>query len=109
MIPSLHPLDTPTLTAAIYARKSSEQSGVANTEKSVTRQISLARTYAARKGWTVDPEHIYVDDGISGAEFERRPGFLRMMNALKPRAPFQVLVMSETRAWAASRSRPRMH
>ncbi len=40
-------------------------------------------------------EQVYVDDGISGAEFANRPGFLRLMNALKPRAPFQVLVMSE--------------
>ena len=38
---------------------------------------------------------MFVDDGISGAEFANRPGFLRLMNALKPRAPFQVLVMSE--------------
>jgi len=36
-----------------------------------------------------------VDDGISGAEFANRPGFLRLMNALKPQARFQVLVMSE--------------
>lgn len=81
--------------AAIYARKSTEQNGVAEAEKSVTRQIEHARQYAARKGWAVDDEHIYVDDGISGAEFTNRPGFLRLMNALKPRAPFQVLIMSE--------------
>ena len=37
----------------------------------------------------------FVDDGISGAEFANRPGFLRLMNALKPRPRFQVLVMSE--------------
>jgi site-specific DNA recombinase len=80
--------------AAIYARKSTEQS-VADEAKSVTRQIDHARQYAARKGWTVDEAHVYVDDGISGAEFLKRPGFLRLMNALKPRAPFQVLVMSE--------------
>ena len=51
--------------------------------------------YAARKGWTVDDRFVFVDDGISGAEFANRPGFLRLMNALKPRAPFQVLIMSE--------------
>jgi DNA invertase Pin-like site-specific DNA recombinase len=39
--------------------------------------------------------HVYVDDGISGAEFIKRPGFLRLMNALRPRPPFQCLVMSE--------------
>ena len=81
--------------AAIYARKSTEQNGVADEQKSVARQIEHARQYAARKGWTVDESAIFVDDGISGAEFADRPGFVRLMNALKPRAPFQVLVMSE--------------
>ena len=81
--------------AAIYARKSTEQSGVNDEEKSVTRQIEHATSYAARKGWTVAEEHIYVDDGVSGAEFVRRQGFLRLMNALTPRPPFHVLIMSE--------------
>src|SRR5215471_5225942 len=80
---------------SIYARKSTEQSGIADEQKSVARQIEHARAYAIRKGWTVDDTHVYVDDGISGAEFANRPGFLRLMNALKPRAPFQILVMSE--------------
>jgi DNA invertase Pin-like site-specific DNA recombinase len=43
----------------------------------------------------VADEHVYIDDGISGAEFANRPGFLRLMNAHKPRPPFQVLVMSD--------------
>ena len=70
--------------AAIYARKSTDQN-LPDDEKSVTRQIEHATAYAARKGWTVDAAHVYVDDGISGAEFVKRPGFLRLMNALKPR------------------------
>ena len=81
--------------AAIYARKSTEQSGMNNEEKSVTRQIEHARAYAARKGWIVAEEHTYSDDGVSGAEFVKRQGFLRLMNALKPRPLFQVLIMSE--------------
>ena len=81
--------------AAIYARKSTEQNGVSDEEKSVTRQIEHAKAYASKKDWTVAEEHIYVDDGISGAEFVKRPGFLRLMNALKPRPDFQVLIMSE--------------
>ena len=81
--------------AAIYARKSTEQAGVADDQKSVTRQVEHARAYATAKGWIVDDAHVYVDDGISGAEFANRPGFLRLMNALKPRAPFNVLIMSE--------------
>jgi DNA invertase Pin-like site-specific DNA recombinase len=81
--------------AAIYARKSTDQPGVADDQKSVARQVEHARQYAARKGWTVPDEHVYVDDGISGAEFAARPGFLRLMNALRPHPAFQVLVMSE--------------
>jgi DNA invertase Pin-like site-specific DNA recombinase len=82
--------------AAIYARKSTEQNGVADEEKSVTRQVEHARAYAIRKGWTVLDEHVYAADGVSGAEFESRPGFARLMNGLrvKPR-PFDVLVMAE--------------
>lgn len=81
--------------AAIYARKSTDQSGVADEQKSVTRQIENARAYAARKGWQVLDEHVFADDGVSGAEFANRPGFLRLMNALKPKPAFNVLVMSE--------------
>jgi DNA invertase Pin-like site-specific DNA recombinase len=81
--------------AAVYVRKSTEQAGVSDDQKSVARQIAHARAYATRKGWTVADEYVCVDAGISGAEFSNRPGFLRLMNALKPTAPFQVLVMSE--------------
>jgi site-specific DNA recombinase len=81
--------------AAIYARKSTDQSGVADDQKSVARQIDHARKYSARKGWAVDDASVFVDDGISGAEFANRPGFLRLMNSLKPKPAFQILVMSE--------------
>ena len=52
--------------AAIYARKSTDQSGVADDQKSVTRQIEHARAYAVRKGWVVAEEHIYVDKRTGG-------------------------------------------
>lgn len=84
--------------AAIYARKSTEQTGVADEARSVTRQIEHATLYANKKGWTVPDELIFVDDGISGAEFERRPGFQRLLASLKLRPPFQFLVvMDESR------------
>jgi DNA invertase Pin-like site-specific DNA recombinase len=83
------------MTAAIDARKSTDQSGVADDQKSVSRQRERAREYAARKGWSTDDACTFVDDGISGAEFANPPGFLRLMNALKPRPAFQVLIMSE--------------
>ncbi len=65
--------------AAVYARKSTEQTGVADDQRSVGRQIEHATAYARRKGWTVDDASVFVDDGISGAEFSARPGFVRLM------------------------------
>jgi hypothetical protein len=41
------------MNAAIYARKSTEQSGVAEEAKSVTRQIDNAKAYALKMGWSV--------------------------------------------------------
>ncbi len=58
---------------AIYARKSTDQHHVTDAQKSVRRQVDQARRYATQKGWTVADEHVYVDDGVSGAEFARRP------------------------------------
>lgn len=60
------------------------------------RRVEHARAYAARKSWTVAGEHVYVDDGISGALFgASRPGLARLLAALTPRPPFHVLIMSE--------------
>ena len=81
--------------AAAYLRKSTDQSGMADEERSVTRQLERARAYADKKGWTLRDEHVYCDDGISGAEFVKRPGFIRLVTALEPRPRFQVLIMSE--------------
>jgi DNA invertase Pin-like site-specific DNA recombinase len=81
--------------AAIYARKSTEQTGVADEAKSVTRQIERAREYAARKGWIVDEAHVYQDDGISGEEFERRPALGRLLNTLRPRPSFEILLVTD--------------
>jgi DNA invertase Pin-like site-specific DNA recombinase len=55
--------------AAIYARKSTDQH-LPDAEKSVTRQIEHARTYAAKKGWTVHDDHVYSDDGIRRGVWE---------------------------------------
>jgi site-specific DNA recombinase len=81
--------------AAILARKSTDQAGVADEEKSVMRQIEQGKAYAARKGGVVDDRFIFTDDGVSGAEFVKRPGLLRLLSLLSPRAPFQWLIMSE--------------
>ena len=84
--------------AAIYARKSTRQEGVADEAKSVTRQVDNARAFVAKKGWTTDDAYVFEDDGKSGAEFERRPGLQRLLSALKPKPPFNVLVVSEQKS-----------
>jgi site-specific DNA recombinase len=93
--------------SAIYARKSTDQSGVAEEAKSVTRQIDHARAYAQRKGWRVDEGCIFVDDGISGAEFAMRPGFVRLMAALKPKPRFKCSSCPKNRGSDARPSRRR--
>ena len=79
--------------AAIYARKSTRQD-VADDAKSVTRQIENARAFAIGKGWIVPDEHVYTDDGISGAEVGKLRGKQRMLDAIRSgRAPFKALVV----------------
>ena len=51
--PQPPPQEQVAMIAAIYARKSTEQNGVADQEKSVTRQVDHATQYAVGKGWTV--------------------------------------------------------
>src|SRR5262249_10003132 len=64
-------------------------------QRSVTGQIEHARAWARARGWVVRDEYVFVDDGISGAEFQKRPGLTRLLNMLRPRPPFQVLITSE--------------
>src|SRR6267143_5854700 len=80
--------------AAVYARKSTEQN-VAADEKSVRRQVDLAVGCAKEHGFTVPAEHIYVDYAISGAEFDRRPGLMRLLNTIGRRAPFAALFLAD--------------
>lgn len=86
------------LRAAIYARKSNDDNGGNPENKSVARQVERAKAYAKRKGWEVEEEHVYTDDGISGAEYVNRPAFARLIASLPKRGkpPFDVLVMSES-------------
>lgn len=84
--------------AAIYARRSKEQKDRAEEAKSVTRQVEGARALAAKQGWTVAEEHIFIDDGISGTEFQLRPGLQQLLGLLHPHAPFQRLIVEERKA-----------
>jgi hypothetical protein len=78
-----------------------DESGLDDEAKSVHRQIELARVLAQECGWTIDEEHIYTDEE-SGAEFDKRPGLIRLLNHLKPkrsatgdRRSFEALIVTD--------------
>jgi len=82
--------------AALYARKSTDDSDRNAEARSTARQIESATRYATAKGWTVDPQYIFTDENTSGAEWKHRPGFNALLAALEPRpAPFGVVIVSE--------------
>ena len=77
--------------AAIYARKSTDDNAKGRDNKSITRQVDQAKAYAAKKGWSVDEDHIFIDDGISGTVFPR-PALTRLMTHLNE---FDAVVMMD--------------
>src|SRR5437879_1636090 len=81
--------------AAAYLRKSNDEGEKSEDIKSVTRQLDRAKAYADAHGWTLDECHVFTDDGISGAEFKKRPGLQALLATLEPMSPFQVLIVSE--------------
>jgi hypothetical protein len=60
--------------AGIYARKSTDQTGVSDEQKSVARQIEHARLCASRKGWMVDDLVISLVVGPAGARTATEAG-----------------------------------
>jgi len=79
--------------AAIYARRSTEEHQIA----SLKVQVGEARRYIAARGWTLDPDHVFIDDAISRAEFKKRPGLLALLNGAGTRAFDVVVARDESR------------
>jgi len=81
--------------AGVYVRKSNEDSGNADV-KSVTVQRAVIEAFAAKRGWTIGERFVFADDGISGAEFKKRPGLRALLHLLEADTPpFQVLIVTE--------------
>src|SRR5215218_408622 len=59
---------------AIYARVSTTRQAQAQT---IEQQLDRLRTAVAEHGWTLDEQHVYRDDGYSGAGLSR-PGLDRL-------------------------------
>jgi site-specific DNA recombinase len=75
---------------AFYARVSTERQQHAQT---IEQQIAQLQAYvAAQEGWTVSDEHIFRDDGYSGAKLDR-PG-LDAVRDQAARAAFDVVLIT---------------
>ena len=79
--------------AAIYARRSTDEHQAA----SLDVQLDEARRYVASRGWTVDDEHVYLEDAVSRAEFVKRPALIAMVNAAEAKAFDVIVTRDETR------------
>jgi site-specific DNA recombinase len=91
---------TETKRAACYIRVSTDE----QIEYSPDSQLREMREYARRAGITILPEHIYVDEGISGRKAETRPAFLKMIaNAKKKPKQFDMVLLYKFSRFARSR------
>ena len=62
---------------ALYARVSTERQAETQT---IDQQLERLLAYAQQQGWTIPPERIYRDDGVSGARLDR-PALDRLRDA----------------------------
>src|SRR5260370_19697573 len=60
--------------AAVYARVSTTRQAQAQT---IEQQLDRLHAAAAERGWALDEQHVYRDDGYSGASLGR-PGLDRL-------------------------------
>ncbi|MFC7692672.1 recombinase family protein [Paeniroseomonas aquatica] len=81
---------------AIYGRVSTGHQVEQQTiEQQITRLTTHVGTHAA-EGWTLEPTHVFRDDGYSGAALAR-PGLDRLRDAVKGREVDRVLVTAPDR------------
>src|SRR5215472_13654254 len=81
---------------AILARKSTLQEDRSEINRSLPRQIEGGRDDAERRGYVVPDQFVVTDEGVSGAEFARRPGLQRLLAMIEqPTPPFKALFVSE--------------
>src|SRR5262245_50284323 len=78
---------------AVYARRSTEEHQAASIEV----QLEEAKRYIASQGWSLAPEHVFVDSAISRAEFKKRPGLLAMLNSVEAKEFDVVVVRDDSR------------
>jgi site-specific DNA recombinase len=78
---------------AAYARVSTQRQVQAQTSE---QQLDRLRAHAAAQGWALAPEHVFRDDGHSGASL-RRPGLDRLRDAAANARLDRVLITAPDR------------
>ncbi len=78
---------------AAYARVSTQRQAQAQTTE---QQLDRLRAHAAAQGWALAPEHVFRDDGHSGASL-RRPGLDRLRDAAASARLDRVLITAPDR------------
>lgn len=75
---------------ALYIRVSSDK----QEELSPDAQKRLLLEYARKNKILINPEHIFIENGISGRKAQKRPQFQRMISLAKSKpAPFQIILV----------------
>jgi site-specific DNA recombinase len=72
------------MNVAAYARVSTQRQAE---EQTITQQIERLQAEAHTEGWTLAPQHLYRDEGYSGARIDR-PALDRLRDAAE-RASFR--------------------
>ena len=75
--------------AAIYARVSTPRQA---RDQNTDQQLARLERYAQQKGWVLDGERVYLDEGYSGASLNR-PGLDALRDAAAM-ADFEVVLLT---------------
>jgi site-specific DNA recombinase len=78
---------------AVYVRVSTDRQAETQTSE---QQMTLLQAYVEQHGWTVRPEHVFRDEGISGARLDR-PALDRLRDAAARGEIDAVLITSPDR------------
>lgn len=78
---------------ALYLRRSTDEHQMASLD--VQREEALR--YITANGGIVAPEHVFVDDAVSRAEFKKRPGLIALLNGAEAGAFDAVITRDESR------------
>lgn len=86
--------------AACYIRVSTEE----QTEFSPDAQKKAIDKYAEENGYFIAPEHVFVDEGISGKNAKKRPAFMKMIaRAIAFDKPFEAILVHKFDRFARNR------